>query len=48
MTKEEEEEQEFCKKNHDYHPCPAEGCIWGYCQTCDKYYNPYFDCSKLP
>lgn len=40
--------QEYCKNNHDYIPCPQQGCIWGNCQTCDIYYNPLFDCSKLP
>lgn len=39
--------QRYCKKNHEYVPCPQKGCIWGRCETCDIWYNPLFDCSKL-
>lgn len=40
--------QRYCKRNHEYIPCPQKGCIWGHCETCDIWYNPLFDCSKLP
>ena len=39
--------QRYCKESHQYRGCPQKGCIWGYCKTCDKYYNPDFDCSEL-
>ena len=39
--------QLYCANNHDYIPCSQEGCIWGFCDTCNVYYNPLFDCSKL-